>query len=131
MKRSGIMNPQLNRVLGMLGHTDRLVISDCGLPIPPEVERVDLALVRGEPRFLPVAEAITRELVIQRATVAEEMRAQNPSTLDGLRGHLEGVPIDEIAHEELKARLTGATAVVRTGEATPFANVVLECGVAF
>ncbi len=131
MKRSGILNPQLNRVLAMLGHTDRLVIADCGLPIPPEVERVDLALVPGEPRFLTVVEAITQELVVQGATVAEEMRTQNGSTLDGLQGYVNGVSMREIPHDELKARLTEAKSVVRTGEASPFANVILECGVAF
>ena len=131
MKRSGILNPQLNSVLASLGHTDRLAIADCGLPIPPEVERVDLSLVQGTPRFLDVVAAIVGEIVIQQATVAEQMRAQNPTMLDGLRGHLEGVPIDEVPHEDLKARLRAVKAVVRTGESTPFANVILECGVAF
>ncbi len=131
MKRGGILNPQLNRVLASLGHTDWLVIADCGLPIPPEVERVDLSLVQGTPRFLDVVAAIVGETVIQQATVAEEMRTQNLATLDGLHGHLEGVPINEVSHEDLKARLRGAKAVVRTGEASPFANVILECGVAF
>ena len=43
MKKNGILNPQLNRVISEMGHRDMLIIADAGLPIPKEVERIDLA----------------------------------------------------------------------------------------
>jgi D-ribose pyranase len=41
------------------------------------------------------------------------------------------IPIKKIPHETFKKRLVQAKAVIRTGEATPYANVILESGVAF
>jgi D-ribose pyranase len=36
-----------------------------------------------------------------------------------------------VTHEELKVRTARARVVVRTGEDTPYANIVLRAGVAF
>jgi len=131
MKRNGILHPQLNALIAELGHTDTLVVADCGLPIPAGVARVDLALVPGLPRFAAVLEALASELVVQKVTVAEEMAEHNGELAALVQGQFEGVPLERVPHEELKARLTQAKGVVRTGEATPFANAILECGVAF
>jgi len=37
----------------------------------------------------------------------------------------------EVDHEQLKVMLPGIRLAVRTGEETPYPNVVLECGVPF
>ncbi len=131
MKREGILHPQLNALIAQLGHTDTLVVADCGLPIPAGVARVDLALVAGVPGFAPVLEALACELVVQKVTVAEEMAEQNGELAAFVQEQFEGVPLERVPHEELKARLAQAKGVVRTGEATPFANAILECGVGF
>jgi D-ribose pyranase len=39
--------------------------------------------------------------------------------------------VTAIPHEEFKARTAAARAVVRTGEFTPYANVILIAGVTF
>jgi D-ribose pyranase len=36
-----------------------------------------------------------------------------------------------VPHEEFKRAMAGAVLFVRTGEATPYANVMLRCGVPF
>lgn len=131
MKRHGILNAQLSRIIASLGHTDTIVIADCGLPIPPSVECVDLAVVQGLPRFKQVVEAIAEELAVQKVLVAEEMETQNAEAFSFVRRQFSGIPVEKIPHEALKERLSQAKAVVRTGEATPFANVILECGVTF
>jgi D-ribose pyranase len=131
MKKRGILNAQLSELLATLGHTDQLVVADCGLPVPPEVPVVDLALVRGIPAFADVVRALAEELVVQRLTVAEEIVQHNQAALEAVRAAFADVPLDRIPHERLKQELGLAKAVVRTGEATPYANVVLECGVPF
>ena len=131
MKKRGILNAQLSGVLATLGHTDQLVVADCGLPLPPEVPVVDLALVQGVPRFAEVVAALADELVVQRLTVAEEAVQHNPAALEAVRASFGNVPLDRVPHEQLKHELLVAKAIVRTGEATPYANVILECGVAF
>ncbi len=110
---------------------DLLVIGDCGLPIPQEVERVDLAVVQGLPSFTSVVDAVSREIVVQKYIIAEEMSGQNPDVYDFLRGRFDASTMEAISHNLLKETMRKARAVVRTGEATPYANVILECGVAF
>ncbi|HEY8475295.1 MAG TPA: D-ribose pyranase [Chloroflexota bacterium] len=131
MKRGGILNPDLADALARLGHTDALVVCDAGLPIPSDVRRIDLAVCPGVPRFLDVLRAIVAEIVVERAVVASELRERCPETYEALRSALGAVPIEEVPHERFKARTTVARAVVRTGEFTPYANVVLYAGVPF
>lgn len=131
MKKRGILNAQLSELIATLGHTDQLVVADCGLPVPPEVPVVDLALVFGVPAFADVVRALADEIVVQRVTVAEEIVQRNQAALDAVRSAFPDVPLDRIPHEDLKHELPLVKVVVRTGEATPFANLIIECGVAF
>ena len=105
MKKQGILNTQINRILASLGHTDLLVVGDCGLPIPQEVERVDLAVVQGLPPFAPVLEAVSKELVVQKIYVAEEIADHNAETLRYLERLFANIAIEKIPHETLKARM--------------------------
>lgn len=129
MKRSGILNAPLAGALAGLGHTDTVVLGDCGLPRPDGVPVVDLALTFGVPSFAQVLQAVVAEIVVEGAAVARETAEQNPATAQLLLDHL-GEP-RWLSHEELKDESAGARLFIRTGEATPFANVILTCGVAF
>ena len=126
MRKSGILNAQLAGLLARLGHTDTVVVADCGLPVPAGVPVVDLALVFGVPRFDDVFTALLAELEVESVTVAD----QAPQMVHDLIP--EGVEmIAEIDHEDLKEMVAGAAFVVRTGETTPYANAILHCGVPF
>jgi D-ribose pyranase len=116
-------------VVTALGHTDTLVVADAGLPVPANVESIDLLWARGNPPLLPVLAALAAELVLEEAIVAEELT--DPAILAGLGRHLAGLPVKATSHDDLKARCRTARAVVRTGEATPYANVILRAGVPF
>ena len=131
MKRSGLLNARIGEVVARMGHYDLLVITDAGLPIPAGVELIDLSVVRDLPRMLPVAEAVVKELAVERMIVATELDQLGTLTMDDIRGLAPGVPVDVVSHDELKRISRGAMAVVRTGECTPYANVVLVAGVTF
>lgn len=131
MKKSGILNAELMRVIATMGHTDLLVIADSGLPIPPSAPRIDLALVAGVPTFLQALAAVLAELQVESATVAEEMRQRSPSLYQAVRQALGSIPLAQVPHEQFKAMLPRVRAVVRTGEQTPYANVMLQSGVTF
>ncbi|AET66287.1 ABC-type ribose transport system, auxiliary component [Desulfosporosinus orientis DSM 765] len=131
MKKIGILNSEISRVISELGHTDKIVIADAGLPIPPHVKRIDLALKEGVPSFLETVETILQEMCVQNAYVAQEMGSVSRIKLQELTATLPGVPIRVMPHEELKALTHQAKAVIRTGEFTSYANVVLEAGVIF
>ncbi len=127
------INPQLSRIISETGHTDLIVVADAGLPIPLGSERVDLAYRPGAPAFLDVLDTILAELAIEGATAATEVAEANPEILAALHDRLDplGLTIELIPHEEFKKLSRGARAFVRSGEYTPFANVILHAGVAF
>lgn len=129
MKKRGILNEPLAGALAGLGHTDRIVVGDCGLPRPAGVRVVDLALTFGVPRFAEVIDALAAELEVEKIVVARETGEVNPAVLALLVGHF-GEP-EWTSHEELKAESGRAQLFIRTGEATAFANVILQCGVPF
>lgn len=127
----GILNSQLSRVISETGHTDLLVVTDAGLPIPPPVERVDLAIRAGLPRFLDVLDAVLGEVVVERITLSEEIGAASPEMLDAILARFPGMEPRFVPHVEFKKRTQQARAAVRSGEFTPFANVILTAGVAY
>lgn len=139
MKKSPLLNAELSRVVARLGHTDSLAIADAGLPIPDSVERIDLALIRGLPSLIQVVEAITKEMMVEAAVMAKEMVAENPQVHQALLNYLKQleeqqgnvISIDYLPHARFKSKTAECKAVVRSGECSPFANVILYAGVAF
>ncbi len=129
MKRQGVLNVHLAAELARLGHTDLVVVGDCGLPRPPGVTVVDLAVVMGIPTFEEVLRVLADEIVAEASLVASEASDANPRIID-LVTELFQVP-EQISHEEFKKVSGRANLFVRTGEASPYANVILTCGVPF
>ena len=131
MKKIGILNQPISSVIAGLGHTDTLVIADAGLPIPPETQRVDLALTEGIPSFLDTLRVVLTEMEVGRAIIAEEMLDVSPQVYEAVKEMLGDVPIEIVTHLIFKERTRSARAVIRTGEFTPYANVILIAGVVF
>ncbi len=131
MKKQGILNRDISDVVASMGHTDTLVVADAGLPIPECVRRIDLALSVGMPPFLKTVQVILQELEVQEAIIAEEMRTHSPELYQTLVNVLGDIPISEETHETFKAQTHHAKGIVRTGECTPYANVILVSGVKF
>ncbi|MES2867696.1 D-ribose pyranase [Microbacterium profundi] len=130
-KTSTTINPALSRVISETGHTDLIVVTDAGLPIPPGSERIDLAYRPGAPAFFDVLDTVLAEMVVEGATVSAEISEQSPEVLAGLRDRLPGIEIELVPHVEFKKRTHGARAFVRSGEFTPYANIILHAGVAY
>lgn len=131
MKKVGTLNQPLSEVIAGLGHMDQLVIGDAGLPIPLETQRIDLALTQGVPSFLETLRVILEEIQVEGAIVAEEMIDVSPEIYKKVKELLPEIPLDSIPHTEFKRQTRGARAVVRTGEFTPYANIILISGVIF
>ncbi|MFE4691381.1 D-ribose pyranase [Streptomyces sp. NPDC056749] len=129
MKKSGILNRHLAGALAELGHGDGVLICDVGMPIPPGPRVVDLAFRAGVPSFAEVLDGLLDELVVDGATAAEETGEANPEAARLLTARLPGLEL--VSHERLKELTASARLVVRTGEARPYANVLLRCGVFF
>lgn len=128
MKKHGMINRDIAAAIAAFGHTDLLVIADCGLPIPNGVPCIDLSYRIGEPSFLTVLQAVLEDFEAEAGFIAREISDENPEVETGI---LEQISTDYISHEELKELSKQAKLVIRTGEATPYANIVLRSGVIF
>lgn len=131
MKKKGIINAQLAGLIAGLGHKDTFMIGDGGMPIPKGVEIVDLALCGGVPTFRQVMDAVLDEAEIESYTIAKEIVEKNPELLTYIREKLPEAEEEMILHTELKERSARVKFAVRTGEFTPYPNIILRAGVAF
>jgi D-ribose pyranase len=131
MKRDGILNEDILRVIGSLGHTDRIVVCDAGLPIDLCVEKIDLAVVKGIVRFEDVLVPLLQEAVFEKAILAKEIMGKSPAMYRSIQGWLGSIPIAKVRHEDFKKLCQSVKAVIRTGECTPYANIILQSGVNF
>ncbi|MGW0705248.1 D-ribose pyranase [Streptomyces sp. NPDC002643] len=129
MKRAGILNRHLAGAIAELGHGHGVLVCDAGMPVPRGPRVVDLAFRAGVPSFAEVVDGLLDELVVEGATAAYEMHEANPEAAALLEGRFPELEL--VSHERLKELSEGARLVVRTGEARPYANVLLRCGVFF
>lgn len=139
MKKSPLLNAEISHVIARLGHTDQLVIADAGLPVPAASQRIDLALTAGVPTFLQVVKVVTHEMQVERAILAEEIIQNNPQLHEALLAQLKQleqhqgntIALEYISHDAFKVQTEQSRAVVRSGECSPYANVILCAGVTF
>lgn len=135
MKRNGIINADISRVLSYMGHTDTLAVGDCGLPIPDETERIDLALKLGVPSFMEVLMEVVKEMKVEKVILAEEIKEKNPEILEKILGLMvqmdQECEVEYVTHAELKMQTKDCKAVIRTGETTPYANIILQSACLF
>ncbi len=132
MQKGGMLNSAIAKVLADLGHTDTIVIGDCGLPVPAGVQKIDLALKPGTPSFLEVVEEVAKNMVIEKVEIASEMQEKNPVVFDAMKKLFPSEQwIMDVDHEAFKQATKNAKCVIRTGEITPFANVILHSNVFF
>ncbi|MDY0600841.1 D-ribose pyranase [Pasteurella multocida] len=139
MKKTALLNAPLSQVIATLGHTDSLTICDAGLPIPKQIERVDLALSAGVPSFLQTFHAVVTEMFVERAIIAEEIKEKNPKILTALLNNLaqleqqqgNQIEVQYVSHDMFKTYTHASKAIVRSGECSPYANIILYSGVPF
>lgn len=132
MRKTVLLNSNISSVVSRMGHTDQMTIGDCGLPIPDGVERIDLALKLGVPAFLETLDTVLEELCVEKIILAEEIRSVSPEMhAQILKRFGEGVQVEYVPHAQFKAKTANSKAVVRTGECTAYANVILCSGVTF
>lgn len=139
MKKGVLLNSEISYVISKLGHGDSIVIGDSGLPIPDGCKRIDLAVSKGIPGFLDVLDAVLAEQRVEEVVLARETKEVSPDMYKEIMSRIrqlennEGykVKITEVSHEEFKLLNKESKAIIRTGEFTPYANILLKSGVVF
>ncbi|MFT4147817.1 MAG: D-ribose pyranase [Micrococcaceae bacterium] len=134
MRKTQLLNTLLSTAISEIGHTQWLTIGDAGLPILNDGRKIDLAVTRGLPSFIDVLEATLSEMKVQKVYLAEEIKSENPDQLQAIKQLLDSdVELEWVTHEELKKMTQNENNIVtvRTGEVTPYSNIVLESNVDF
>lgn len=132
MKKGGILNPALNKLIAETGHTDYIVVTDAGLPLPENVKtRIDFALKPGTPGFLELLDTVISELIVEKIILAEEVKTVSPSMHEEILKRFPGIMVEYLPHVDFKENTKKARGLIRSGEFTPYANVILQAGVAY
>ncbi|SNT73768.1 D-ribose pyranase [Paracoccus seriniphilus] len=136
MKRSILINRHLSTLVASLGHLDEIVVADAGLPVPDGVPVIDLAVKPGVPGFWDVLDALRSELVIEAAVIADEANDDLQAAFadfmkDWSQETKKHIALSTTSHGAFKDRSARSKAVIRTGECTPYCNVILVSGVPF
>ncbi|WP_338470655.1 D-ribose pyranase [Niallia sp. XMNu-256] len=130
MKKHGVLNSEISKVLADLGHTDLIVIGDAGLPVPKGVMKIDLALKPGTPSFQEVTEVVADDMHIEKIYLATEIKEQNLEQYEFMKTRFTQ-DIQFLSHEDFKKLTANAKAIIRTGETTPYSNCILQANVFF
>ena len=142
MLNGPVTHPDLLRALAAAGHGSRVLIADGNYPVAtasnPGADTVFLNLTRGVVDAATVLESVARVLPVESAAV---MAAELPvpgdppiwATFAGIladAGHEVG-EFERIARHDFYARARSAdtAAVIATGEAAVYANLLLTVGV--
>ncbi|QXM06284.1 D-ribose pyranase [Crassaminicella indica] len=139
MKKGKLIHNEISHTIAKLGHTDGITIGDCGLPIPDTVKRIDLAVTLGVPDFLTVLDTVLSEQMVEEVILAKEIEIYSKEMYEKIILRLKElekeqknkVKIVKISHEEFKKAINETKAVIRTGECTPYTNIILKSGVVF
>lgn len=131
MKKTGVINASISAVIARLGHLDMIGIADAGLPIPDSIKRIDLALKKGVPSFVETVEVVLTEMKVDKIILAEEIKQHNPDILVEIKSMFDDVLIEFLPHEDFKVITKESKAIIRTGEFSPYANIILVSGVVF
>ena len=133
MKKTTILNSEISYTIAQMGHGDKLVIADAGLPIHDFTPRIDLALKQDIPTFLDVFETVIKELQVEEMILAKEIKKHNHKIFDELQAFCKAnnVKMTFVSHEDFKEATIDSKAVIRSGECSPYANVILKSGVTF
>ncbi len=131
MKKGVLLNSNVASVISEMGHTDMLVIADCGLPIPNGVKRVDLALTQNVPGMIETLKVVLTELQVEEVVLATEVVETSPQIYQQIKEVLQNTKVTFVSHEEFKNITKNAKACIRTGECTAYANIILKSGVTF
>ena len=133
MKDAVLLNSEISYEIAKLGHTQTITIGDAGLPVPKNLKRIDLAVTKQIPTFLQVLDALLTEMKVEKITLADEIKTKAPELHEQiLQRFKQGeVTIEYVKHEQFKKMTEQSAAVIRTGETTPYANIILTSGVTF
>lgn len=128
MQPNKILNAKLAGSLATLGHSDVVLVTDAGFPIPKDANIVDLGLTAGTVDVLEILRTLRQHMFVEEVRFAPEVKTEYPKLYKQVQEIYTGSGASFIPapHEELidtwapKAKL-----VIRSGSLTAWANFAL------
>ena len=122
----GIINPHVLSLVARVRHTNSIVIADAAFPSWPQIESLDISLVKGVPTVLQVAEALLANWKCGQIFMAAEFKKHNDRRHQAAFARAcKGIPITFEAHIDFKKRVPYAIGLIRTGDTTAYGNMIL------
>lgn len=147
MKTQGILHNELAGAIARVGHGDMIIVTDRGFPFPRHemTECIDVSVGRGIPGVTDVVKVILEELEIEKVIIAEETKTACPDiykefkdTIGKINNKGNAIVEENIPHPDFKDLVLNGSlegkevkVFVKTGEFTPYANIILVSGVDF
>jgi len=129
MKEIGILNRSIAKVISEQGHMDLLMVVDAGFPIPKEVEFIDVSLSENKPMVLEVLAELKNYFSVEKIIMANQTKATSPTIFDAIsKSFGENMPVETMEHTDFKLLSKNVKAIIRTGDFTAYANVMLVSG---
>ena len=86
---------------------------------------------------MEVLREVGADMKIEKIVLAEEIKSQNPEVLQEIEQFFAEnetgfkPKVEFVLHSDLKQMTKTCKAVIRTGETTPYANIILQSGCIF
>ncbi|SNY90241.1 simple sugar transport system permease protein [Cohaesibacter sp. ES.047] len=123
-----ILHPELANALATLGHTDIVMVTDAGFPIPKDAHRIDLGFYEGLPDVLDILKVLRKEIFVEEVHFATDVRDRHPdlyaelqSIYTGAGAVFKGTDHETLVNEYAKK----AKVIIRSGSFNPWANIAL------
>ena len=71
-------------------------------------------------------EEILKDFSVEKYIIAAEIKEQNKNQLRVIREQLPHAEEEFVSHEDFKKSLADVKWIIRTGEATPYSNIILQ-----
>jgi D-ribose pyranase len=130
MIQTGLLNPHVLELVARIRHTNTLVIADWAFPFWPEIETVDLSLIKGIPTVLDVLDALQLNFKVGRIWQAEEFLQTNQAAVierfDTSFAAFTGASVERLPHADFKSMVPHAIGLIRTGDPTAYGNIMIE-----
>lgn len=130
MRPGRILHPELAKALAECGHTDIILVTDAGFPIPREANRIDLGYYAGQADVLDILKMLRQEIYVEEVAFAPEVKTHHPALYQELQEIYtgSGAVFKGAAHEVLVAEIAPlAKVIIRSGSLNAWANIALTC----
>lgn len=128
MRPNRILHPELAAALATLGHTDIVLVTDAGFPIPAGANRIDLGFYEGLPDVLDILRVLRHEIFVEEVRFARDVKDRNPDLYAALQqiytgsGAVFAGTTHEVLCQDIAPR---AKVIIRSGSFNPWANIAL------